>query len=63
MEPDGSGRILLPISLRQVAGLEKRVVLMGMGSKFEIWNEEVLTRTRFELPMAEPTEEIASLVI
>lgn len=63
VEPDSSGRILLPITLRQVAGLEKRVVLMGMGSKFEIWNEEVLNRTRFELPMAEPTEEIAKLVI
>lgn len=63
VEPDGSGRILLPVALRQVAGLEKRVVLMGMGSKFEIWNEEVLNRTRFELPLNEPTEEIAKLVI
>jgi len=63
VEPDGSGRILLPISLRQVAGLEKKVVLMGMGTKFEIWNEEVLTRTRFELPLTEPTEEISKLVI
>ena len=40
IEPDGSGRLLLPITLRQVAGLDKRVVLMGMGAKFEIWNEQ-----------------------
>jgi len=30
VEPDGSGRIQLPLTLRQVAGLEKRVVMMGM---------------------------------
>ena len=65
IEPDASGRILLPVTLRgfQVAGLEKRVVLLGMGSKFELWNEEVLNRTRFEQPLSEPTEEIAKLVI
>lgn len=63
IEPDGSGRIQLPLTLRQVAGLEKRVTLMGLGSKFEIWNEEVLNRTRFEQPLTEPTEEISKLVI
>ena len=63
VEPDGSGRLLLPVTLRQVAGLEKRVTLMGMGSKFEIWNEEVLNRNRFEQPLGEPTEEMVKLVI
>lgn len=63
IEPDASGRILLPVTLRQVAGLEKKVVLLGMGSKFEIWNEEVLNRSRFEQPLSEPTEEISKLVI
>ena len=48
VEPDGSGRILLPITLRQVAGLEKKVVLLGMGSRFEIWNENVLNQKRLE---------------
>ncbi|MDX1568939.1 MAG: division/cell wall cluster transcriptional repressor MraZ [Xanthomonadales bacterium] len=61
--PDGSGRIQIPATLREVANLEKRVVLMGLGSKFEIWNEEVLNRTRFEQPLTEPTEEISKLVI
>ncbi|MEM9301184.1 MAG: division/cell wall cluster transcriptional repressor MraZ [Pseudomonadota bacterium] len=63
VEPDSSGRIQLPQTLRQVSGLEKKIVLMGMGSKFEIWNEEVLNRTRFEQPLGEPTEEISKLVI
>jgi len=48
VEPDGSGRILLPPSLRQVAGLEKRVVMLGMGSRFEIWNENTLNSKRAE---------------
>jgi len=48
VEPDGNGRIQLPQTLRQVAGLEKRVVLLGMGSRFEIWNETVLNQKRIE---------------
>lgn len=36
---DASGRLLLPAPLREFAGLEKRVVLVGQGNKFEIWNE------------------------
>ena len=48
VEPDASSRILLPPSLRQVAGLEKRVVLLGMGGRFEIWNENTLNVKRAE---------------
>ncbi len=48
VEPDGSGRIQLPATLRQVAGLEKHMVLLGMGNKFEIWNENVLNQQRNE---------------
>jgi MraZ protein len=48
VEPDANGRIQLPLTLRQVAGLEKKVVLLGMGSRFEIWNENVLNQKRLE---------------
>jgi MraZ protein len=48
VEPDGNGRVQLPQTLRQVAGLEKRVVLLGMGSRFEIWNETILNQKRIE---------------
>ena len=48
VEPDGNGRIQIPQTLRQVAGLEKRVVLLGMGSRFEIWNETILNQKRVE---------------
>lgn len=66
LEPDGNSRVLLPVTLRQVAGLEKRVVLMGMGQRFEIWNEDILNERR----VAEETEiqeqaspEMAQLVL
>ncbi len=36
---DGAGRILVPPALRQYAALDKRVVLVGQGNKFELWDE------------------------
>ena len=40
LEFDGSGRVLLSQTLRDYAGLEKKVVLVGQGKKFELWSEE-----------------------
>ena len=40
LEMDKNGRILIPPRLREFANLEKRVVLAGLGNKFEVWNEE-----------------------
>ena len=48
LEPDGNGRIQLPLTLREVVGLEKRAVMMGMGNRFEIWNEAILNQMRAE---------------
>lgn len=39
-EMDGAGRILLSAPLRQFAALDKNVVLVGQGAKFELWNED-----------------------
>jgi len=36
---DRQGRILLPASLRQYAGLNRDVVLIGMSNKIEVWGE------------------------
>lgn len=41
LEFDGSGRVLLPQSLRDYASLEKKLVLVGQGKKLELWSEEV----------------------
>ena len=38
-EMDAAGRLLVPPELRQYAGLEKQVWLVGQGSHFEIWSE------------------------
>jgi len=38
-ELDKQGRILLPGTLREFAGLEKDVVLTGMLSRIEIWSK------------------------
>ncbi|HWS40359.1 MAG TPA: division/cell wall cluster transcriptional repressor MraZ [Arenimonas sp.] len=40
LEPDSNGRVLLPASHRHAAGLEKRAVLLGMGSRLELWSEQ-----------------------
>jgi MraZ protein len=39
LELDGNGRILLPPTLRNHAGLEKDLMLVGLGRKLEIWSE------------------------
>ena len=39
-EPDSQGRILLPLKLRQYAGLEKDVVVTGSFDRVEIWNAQ-----------------------
>ena len=40
VELDKQGRALLPQPLRESAGLEKDVVLCGVGSRREIWTKE-----------------------
>lgn len=45
-ELDSHGRILLPSSLREFAALDKRLVLVGQGNKFELWSEPVWNERR-----------------
>jgi len=40
VELDSAHRLLIKPVLRDYAGIEKKVVLMGQGKKFELWNEE-----------------------
>jgi MraZ protein len=40
VDVDGNGRLLLPASHRNAAGIEKKAVLLGMGGKFELWSEQ-----------------------
>jgi MraZ protein len=36
---DAAGRILVPPALREFASLDRHVVLVGQGRKFELWND------------------------
>jgi MraZ protein len=38
--PDGQGRVLIPPHLREMAGLSKEVVMVGLSNKAEVWNPE-----------------------
>lgn len=40
LELDAQGRVLIPPLLRDYARLEKSVVLVGQGKKFELWGED-----------------------
>ena len=40
VDMDGAGRILVPPALRDYAQLDKAVVLVGQGKKFELWNKD-----------------------
>ena len=41
VEVDGAGRMLLSNPLREYARLAKKVVLIGQGKKFELWDEQL----------------------
>jgi MraZ protein len=40
VDVDGSGRVLIAPELRAAAMLDKEVMLLGMGSHFEVWDAQ-----------------------
>ncbi len=40
VQPDKQGRILIPANLREHAGLEKDIIVAGVGSRAEIWEKQ-----------------------
>jgi MraZ protein len=45
---DGQGRLPLPAALRSYAGLERDVVVLGVGDRVEIWDAETWHRIQTE---------------
>ena len=60
-EVDKQGRILIPNVLREFAGLAKDVVLVGVGSRIEIWGRERFEDTAAFEDMDEIAEHMAEL--
>lgn len=56
-EFDSQGRILVPAPLREFAGIDRRVVLIGQGNKFEIWDENTWNEKRADWLAADDEEE------
>ena len=61
VEVDKQGRILLPAALREFAGLEKDVVLVGVGSRVEIWSKDKWENMNSDTDMDEITSAMEGL--
>ncbi len=60
-EMDAQGRMLVPEKLRKFAGMDKKVVLVGQLSKFEIWSEDAWNNKENEWMLGEDTDGLDEL--
>ena len=66
---DTNGRVLLSQTLRNFAGLDKRIMMVGQADKFELWDEAGWNLRRDELPSGvsqlheEPSDALRKLVL
>jgi MraZ protein len=61
---DGHGRVLLPPELREFAKLGRHVMLIGQGTRFELWDEVRWNEGRdawLAQPATDPASQLASL--
>jgi MraZ protein len=40
LQLDGQGRVILPVPLREYAGIETEVIIAGVNNYFEIWDKQ-----------------------
>ena len=62
-EIDKQGRFLIPSNLRTAANLEKEAVIIGVGTRLEIWNKDVWTSKDEEISADEIAENMTMLGI
>lgn len=55
VELDKLGRILIPEYLTEYAGLDKEVIVVGLGNRIELWNEEKWEEYRSKAEQDLPT--------
>ena len=62
-ELDKQGRFLIPNNLRKVANLEKEVVIIGVGTRLEIWNKNTWETCDEDISADEIAQNMANLGI
>ncbi|MCD8083212.1 MAG: division/cell wall cluster transcriptional repressor MraZ [Clostridiales bacterium] len=62
-EVDRQGRILLPAVLREFAKIDKEAVLVGVGSRIEIWSRDLWNESNTYDDMEEIAENMEGLGI
>lgn len=62
-EIDKQGRFLIPNNLRTAANLEKDAIIIGVGTRIEIWNKETWEKCDEEISADEIAENMANLGI
>ena len=62
-EVDKHGRILLPAVLREFAAIDKDAVLVGVGSRIEIWSRDAWNKSNTYDDMEEIAENMEGLGI
>lgn len=62
-ELDKQGRFLIPMNLREFAGFQKDVVIVGMNSRIEIWSKEKWNKCENEISADEIAEKMEMLGI
>ena len=62
-ELDKQGRFLIPMNLRTAASLEKEAVIIGVGTRLEIWNKAIWESKDEEISAEEIAENMTMLGI
>ena len=67
IDVDSSGRILISRPLREYASLVKKIILIGQGDKFEIWDQnswnENVDKWREEVTSNDDAEALSDISI
>ena len=62
-EIDKQGRFLIPNNLRTAAGLEKEAIIIGVGTRLEIWNKATWEKCDEDISADEIAENMSLLGI
>ena len=62
-EIDKQGRFLIPMNLREAASLEKEAVIIGVGTRLEIWSRSIWAAKDAEISVDEIAQNMTMLGI